>query len=505
MQRAAALAIGILSPKLVVNADSTTGGYHRPTFSEFISQQNKNGTPSTRSGAADWFSNLDEKNQGEQLMLLRGCFYPDGLPVRDANSRTTQGAFDGVHELVEEEVFMLDPPLEVDPNAAIIANGDCNFDSMATSAHFTRTMDDFEGNALDGSGQWYSAVQPFPGKENTLYYPVDLTAITGGSQGLTIQEAKKWCVDTAPTNDCTRTHLSCPSSADENFYLWWHHPNQPFNYPHSIGIWLGIERNYDLTNGYSDWTCDGLPQDYYNWRMGGMSNKTSANLIEYYAHVRYTVDNWEDYHGNGFFNKAHFYCEMTYTPDCEKTIGDDSDPTDDPDVEEFPDKLNNTLFDYGCFCQRAFGGSKTFRGSHLQSGQAADNLDSICQTWYLCERCMGIEMPECSSLGNYDYEITYSPDYINHNCTADTDCARTKCECWGQLIGSLKGYFDIDLHQSLDGDLLTDANLYQLPDETCLLENDAGRGAGDVQCCGNAPTWKPYDTRYRTCEDGQLV
>ena len=65
-------------------------------------------------------------------MLLRGCFYPDGLPVRDANSRTTQGAFDGVHELIEEEVLMLNPPLQVDPNAAIVANGDCNFDSMAT-------------------------------------------------------------------------------------------------------------------------------------------------------------------------------------------------------------------------------------------------------------------------------------------------------------------------------------------------------------------------------------
>ena len=93
------------------------------------------------------------------------------------------------------------------------------------------------------------------------------------------------------------------------------------------------------------------------------STLCSANLIEYYAHVRYTVDNWEDYHGNGFFNKAHFYCEMTYTPDCEKTIGDD--PTTDPEIEEFPDKLNNTLFDYGCFCQRAFGGSKAFRGAHV--------------------------------------------------------------------------------------------------------------------------------------------
>ena len=223
---------------------------------------------------------------------------------------------------------------------------------------------DFEGNTLDGGGTWYKAVQPFPGKENTLYYPVDLTGATGGSQGLTIQQAKNWCAQTAPSNDCTSTHVSCPASADENFYLWWHHPNQPFNYPHSIGIWLGIERTYDINSGYSDWTCDGNAQNYYNWRLGGMSNKTGDGLIEYYAHVRYTVDNWEDYHGNGFFNKAHFYCELTYTPDCQKTLGDDSTP-DEPE-DEFPDKLNNTLFDYGCFCTRAFGGSKTFRGSHAQ-------------------------------------------------------------------------------------------------------------------------------------------
>ena len=162
--------------------------------------------------------------------------------------------------------------------------------TVSTSAHFTRTLEDFEGNTLDGSGQWYQAVQAFPGKENTLYYPVDLTAITGGSQGLTIQEAKKWCADTAPSNDCTRTHLSCPSSADENFYLWWHHPNQPFNYPHSIGVWLGIERTYDLTNGYSDWTCDGLPQDYYNWRLGGMSNKTSAQCEKRLKPCPYSIN-----------------------------------------------------------------------------------------------------------------------------------------------------------------------------------------------------------------------
>ena len=42
-------------------------------------------------------------------MLLRGCFYPDGLPVRESSSRTTQGAFDGVHELIEEEINMLQP------------------------------------------------------------------------------------------------------------------------------------------------------------------------------------------------------------------------------------------------------------------------------------------------------------------------------------------------------------------------------------------------------------
>lgn len=81
---------------------------------------------------SNWFSNLNEKDQADQLMLLRGCFYPDGLPVRESSSRTTQGAFDGVHELVEEEINMLQPPLQVDPDAAIIANNDCNFDSMAT-------------------------------------------------------------------------------------------------------------------------------------------------------------------------------------------------------------------------------------------------------------------------------------------------------------------------------------------------------------------------------------
>ena len=94
-----------------------------------------------------------------------------------------------------------------------------------------------------------------------------------------------------------------------------------------------------------------------------MSNKTSPGLIEYYAHVRYTVDNWEDYHGNGFFNKAHFYCEMTYDPDCDKSAIE-VDPINDDPVEEFPDKLNNTLFDYGCFCTKAFGASQSFRGSH---------------------------------------------------------------------------------------------------------------------------------------------
>ena len=149
---------------------------------------------------------------------FRGCFYPDGV-------------------------------------TRVVANGDCSFDTMETSPHFEQAFTHCSGRPLR-NGTWYRALTPFEGKENSLYFPIDLTTTTGGVQGLSITDARNYC-DSISEDYGQEVHLACPGSADENFYLWWHHPNQPFNYPATTGVWTGITRDYQ-NGGYTDWTCAGL-------------------------------------------------------------------------------------------------------------------------------------------------------------------------------------------------------------------------------------------------------
>ena len=91
--------------------------------------------------------------------------------------------------------------------------------------------------------------------------------------------------------------------------------------------------------------------------------------------------------------------------------------------------------------------------------------------------------------------MTFSVDLNTYDCQSDSECSRQRCECDATLA------FDLS-HHFLDFGTDFDTNDLNLTEDDCTHSITPVIGAND--CCGEAPTWKPYNDQFETCTDGEL-
>merc|ERR1739848_631365 len=96
---------------------------------------------------------------------------------------------------------------------------------------------DCAGDPITGltadNGGWFRPVNPFPGKEQTMYHMI--------SMHTNISYAYQYCRELSGLWDKGMpVGLHCPNSTIENHVLWMSHPDQPFHdFPGHTGLMTG--------------------------------------------------------------------------------------------------------------------------------------------------------------------------------------------------------------------------------------------------------------------------
>jgi hypothetical protein len=149
--------------------------------------------------------------------------------------------------------------------------------------------------------------------------------------------------------------------------------------------------------------------------------------------------------------------------------------------------------DIGCWCSKPVTGS-------APGGQPVSELDAICRTWAMCNRCENLI--ECEGEIDPNYEVVYTQtvnctcvtgtrdlsDFISYECVNQNECTKNRCECDMSYALELYSYI-----YSIGGVIPTE-NM-NTPEDQCI----PGRGIGSYVCCGVSPTWEPYNEVIKQC------
>ena len=170
-----------------------------------------------------------------------------------------------------------------------------HFPKLEETDSFIKVTQDCRGNTIDEtvSGEWwkhnpsYTGVN-FRGKLNSNYH--------FSPEPMSKDNAKAYCKSRGFGDF---VHLHCPNGTNENNWLWFHHPWQPFQVEpiyfdqttqqnvswNPIGMILGITRGRDFDN-FDYWCDENLypVSDYWNWvwtepKMMIRNNRVFANHI----------------------------------------------------------------------------------------------------------------------------------------------------------------------------------------------------------------------------------
>ena len=201
-------------------------------------------------------------------------------------------------------------PSDLDPEDYRTANGPqarakkfsgCSFPDLQTSGLFTEVNQFCDGSTIDtvGSGNWFTPIQDFPGKNGTLYHLTDGTSAFTGDR----TSAYNYCKSLHPDAE-----LWAPISDEEVAFIWYHHPAQPLKVTHkkTRGI---ITAHYRAVNGADDYysTHDAFstPTDLSYFARPFLSLNGDDSNANYYD-VQTKFENSDSYNfnsGNGFFNE----------------------------------------------------------------------------------------------------------------------------------------------------------------------------------------------------------
>ena len=157
------------------------------------------------------------------------------------------------------------------------------------------------------------------------------------------------------------------------------------------------------------------------------------------------------------------------------------------DLADAQKELNiyTILQNHGCYCSNMFNQHKRFP----TGGLPVDDLDKICQLWWMCRRCNkinGICDMNNSNNSSYIAKIQDSTGNIL-SCKDDrnTQCGTNHCECDKKFLQNIKEL------------VLLFYNGEVPPSKPC--HNSKSKDKQYKKCCGVSPTWVTYSEKRYEC------
>jgi len=150
---------------------------------------------------------------------------------------------------------------------------------------------------------------------------------------------------------------------------------------------------------------------------------------------------------------------------------------------------------YGCWCHA--DSTDIFKGK----GQHVDEFDKACKMYKQCLRCVRHDARndgEVCDPGTQKYftENSRSKDGIHAECSAnnDSNCAINTCCCEVEYVRTILKLFMID-GVKLNKKKYHSSNHFDFEDQ-CEVNKAPGN---EVDCCGEYPTRRMYNTQHRQC------
>ena len=142
---------------------------------------------------------------------------------------------------------------------------------------------------------------------------------------------------------------------------------------------------------------------------------------------------------------------------------------------------------YGCWCPSIFDGL-------AYHGKPLDEVDQICKSLSQCQKCN--QMSSCSGSDSGHFLLGLDKSDDSYTCHSSSNCAKQSCECIAE--------FSVNLAQQiLEKRMILDSRLDSVDSNFCSRKSNIPTVPN--ACCGTSPSWIPFDSNTKQCENGKII